>query len=126
MRDSLKDLIHRFVRPLMELRSRFILERMGHVNCRSVKADRSLLNSKACRNSVVNTLTPASPLLSRSFRSCVVHEVHDPQSDSAMITAWHSSAIPEHLARCNPRVGGLFISARLGSARSAEAARVGR
>lgn len=49
--------------------------------------------AKASRNSEVKTLTPGMPRPSRSRRSCVLHDVHDPQSDNASTTAWHSVAI---------------------------------
>jgi len=46
----------------------------------------------------------ASPFLSRSFKSCVEHDVHDPQSESAIMTASQFSAISLIISRGATRV----------------------
>src|SRR4029079_99880 len=108
---------HRCVRPLMELRSRFILERMGHVNCRSVEADRSLLRLESLPEFGCQYAdTSESPLVeivqvmrgARRARSAIG------QRDDYGIAI--VGDILDHLARCNPRVGWLFISVRLDTA----------
>src|SRR5215470_766958 len=60
--------------------------------------------SNACRNSSVSTLTPGNPLLSRSSRSWVEHDVQEPQSDTAITTAWQLRAMSLIISRGATRV----------------------
>ena len=47
----------------------------------------------ACSNSVVASMVPGMPRPSRSFMSCRLHDVQDPQSAKASTTMSHSAAM---------------------------------
>ena len=102
--DRSQNFIDGLIGPCMKFFSCFILQRMRNVDRRGVETDRGLLRFKGLEKLGRQTLTPVTPFLSRSLRSWVEHDVHDPQSDSAIMTAWHFSEISLIISRGATRV----------------------
>lgn len=98
--DAIDDLLEALVGELVQLGGGAILDGCGTTTSAGSNPSAVFCASAAWTNSVVITLTPAMPRPSRSMRSCKLHDVHEPQSESAITTTFDSTAI-----RCSNSVG---------------------
>ena len=102
--DLLQDHVDRLLGEGMQLGGGPVLHGVRHVNRCRVEADRRFLLLEGLAEFLGQHADAGQAARSRSFRSCVEQDVHEPQSDSAMMTAWQFAAISWIISRGATRV----------------------